>query len=150
MRASRLSHTVPWGLVLSVLSIPCTACWDAETSLRSARRPNQAPLGAIDGPNDAATVPTSFNVTGWAGDDRGILVIRVLVDGKLAAIASFVAERPDVTKVHPQLRHGTDRHGWEATVEAGEPGSHEVRVEAVDSDGVTSDLGARQITVGAR
>lgn len=132
------------------LSIRCNASRDASPSLRSARGPNQAPLGVIDRPTDGATVPTSFNVTGWAGDDRGILMVRVLVDGKLAGIASFVAERPDVTRVHPHLRHGTDRHGWEAIVEAGEPGAHALRVEAVDSDGVTSELGRRRITVAAR
>ena len=133
-----------------MLSIRCNASWDAEGSLRSARGPNQAPLGVIDRPNEGATVSTSFDVTGWAGDDRGILMIRVLVDGKLAGIASFVAERPDVTKAYPHFRHGTDRHGWEAIVDTAEPGSHAVCVEAVDSDGVTSELGRRHIIVQAR
>jgi hypothetical protein len=103
----------------------------------------------MERPIDGATERPSFKVIGWAGDDKGIRAVNVFVDGKLAAVASFVWDRPDVTKVYPHLRHGNDRHGWETTVETGTPGVHTVRVEAVDTDGVTSDLGTRTVTVAA-
>jgi hypothetical protein len=136
--------------VIPFLSWVSCGCVD-RASLTDARRgANQPPLGTIERPIDGATVPPSFTVIGWAGDDRGVRAVRVLVDGKLAAVASFAWERPDVTKVYPHVRHGTDRHGWETTVEAGAPGVHTVRVEAMDTDGATRDLGTRTVTVAAR
>jgi hypothetical protein len=113
----------------------------------STQRPNQPPRGVIDEPRDGAMAPPTFRVRGWAGDDRGIKAIRVLVDGELAAIASFTWERPDVSKVFPHFRHGNDRHGWETTVDGTSPGLRAIHVEAVDTDGVTSDLGTVGITV---
>jgi hypothetical protein len=92
----------------------------------------------------------TFRVRGWAGDDRGIRAIRVLVDGELAAMAAFTWERPDVSAVYPHFRHGNDRHGWETTVDGASPGLRAVRVEAVDTDGVTSDLGTVRVTVSVR
>lgn len=132
--------------LIPALSLGLCACMN-QASLTTARDANQPPLGVIDRPIEGATEQPSFKVTGWAGDDRGIRAVRVLVDGKLAAVASFVWERPDVTKVYPHFRHGTDRHGWETTVDTGVPGVHTVRVEAVDTEGVTSDLGTRTVTV---
>ena len=121
-----------------------------QASLTAGRGENQPPLGTIERPIDGATEQPSFKVIGWAGDEKGIRAVRVLVDGKLAAVASFVWERPDVTKVYPHFRHGTDRHGWETTVEIAVPGLHTVRVEAVDTEGATTDLGTRTVTVVAR
>ena len=111
---------------------------------------NQPPLGAIERPRDCATEQPSFKVMGWAGDDRGIRAVHVLVDGKLAAVANFVSERPDVTRAYPHFRHGTDRHGWEATVVIRTPHIHSIHVEAVDVNASTVDLGTRRVLVVAQ
>ena len=123
---------------------------DGPDNRDTAHPENQAPLGAIDEPREGPVPSTSFKVRGWAGDDRGIRAVRVFIDGELIALAGFAWSRPDVTKAYPFLSHGTDRLGYEATVDALAPGVHAVRVELVDSDGVTSDLGTRRITVGDR
>jgi hypothetical protein len=135
--------------LISALSLGLYGCSDHASVTDARGGANQPPLGTIERLIDGETERPSFKVTGWAGDDKGIRAVNVLVDGKLAAVASFVWERPDVTKVYPHFRHGTDRHGWETTVETGVPGLHSVRVEAVDTDGVTSDLGTRTVTVTA-
>jgi hypothetical protein len=100
----------------------------------------------IEEPRDGETALPLFKITGWAGDDRGIQAVRVFLDGELIALAEFAWDRPDVSMVYPHLRHGTDRHGWETTVETA-AGSHVLRVEAVDVDGSTSALGTRRIAV---
>jgi hypothetical protein len=100
----------------------------------------------IDEPREGTTVQPSFKVIGWAGDDRGIRAVRVFVDGALIGFADFVWERPDVSAVYPQFRHGTGRHGWEKTAEIA-PGPHTVRVDAIDIDGAVSDLGTRRLVV---
>jgi hypothetical protein len=122
---------------------------DGPDNRDTARPENLAPLGVIDEPREGP-MPSTFKVTGWAGDDRGIRAVRVYVDGELTALASFARDRPDVTAAYPRFRHGTDRLGYEATVESISPGPHVVRVEAVDSDGVTTDLGTRRISVAVR
>jgi N-acetylmuramoyl-L-alanine amidase len=116
----------------------------------STQTPNQPPRGVIDEPRDGTMAPPTFRVRGWAGDDRGIKAIRVLVDGELAAMASFTWERPDVSNVFPHFRHGNDRHGWETTVDGTSLGLHAIQVEAIDTDGVASDLGTVWITVLVR
>ena len=111
------------------------------------RYENQPPLGMIEEPREGATALPSFKIKGWAGDDRGIRAVRVFLDGELIALAEFAWDRPDVSMIYPHFRHGTDRHGWETTVETA-AGSHVLRVEAVDIDGSTSALGTRRIAVG--
>jgi hypothetical protein len=108
---------------------------------------NDPPRGVVELPADGVVESPPLRVAGWAGDDRGIVAVRVLVDGRLASIARFVALRPDVTKAFPALRHGTDRHGWEALVNVAEGISHTVRVEAIDTNGTMSVLGSRHVTV---
>ena len=107
---------------------------------------NQAPLGMMEAPRNGTVTLRSFTVTGWAGDDRGIRAVRVFVDGELIGLADFVWDRPDVSAVYPQFRHGTDRHGWEKTVEIA-PGPHTVRVDVLDIEGAVSDLGTRRLVV---
>ena len=100
----------------------------------------------MEEPRDGASASPSFLVKGWAGDDRGIRAVRVFVDGELIGLADFAWDRPDVSAVYPQFKHGTDRHGWEKTVEIA-PGPHTVRVDAVDIDGAVSELGTRRLIV---
>jgi hypothetical protein len=134
--------------VLVMILLPLCACFDGEPPRNVAA--DEPPRGVIELPTDGAIEPASFRISGWAGDDHGIRAVRVLVDGRLAAMASFVAQRPDVTKVFPRFRHGTDRHGWEALVEIAAPGVHTLQVEAVDTNGMTSDLGSRHVTIAER
>ena len=128
----------------------CGACAD----LRDGRPPisgkNQPPLGVIEAPSEGGSVSPTFVVKGWAGDDRGIRAVRVLIDGELTALASFAWTRPDVTQAYPHFKHGTDRLGFEATVTAAVPGLHVVGVELVDSNGVAVDLGVRRVNVHPR
>ena len=103
----------------------------------------------IEEPREGTTALPSFIATGWAADDRGIRAVRVFLDGELVALAEFARDRPDVSTVYPNVRHGTDRHGWEVTVVT-TPGTHVLHAEAVDIDGVTSDLGTRRLVVSDR
>jgi hypothetical protein len=150
VRAKSLSHANLLELLFTALALSCTACIDSSDSVRITNGPNQSPLGVIDEPRDGATVQSSFRVRGWAGDDRGIRGVRVFIDGDLAAVAAFTWDRPDVTNVHPHFRHGNDRHGWETIVDSVVPGPHAVHVEAIDTDGATSDLGTVRVIVDAR
>ena len=108
---------------------------------------NQPPLGVIESPPEGGSVSPTFVVRGWAGDDRGIRAVRILIDGELTTLANFAWARPDVTQAYPHFRHGTDRLGFEATVSAALPGLHVVGVELVDSNDVPVDLGVRHINV---
>lgn len=107
------------------------------------------PMGHIDEPLRDATVVSDLRVSGWAGDSRGIREVRVLVDGKVAAVTALTWDRPDVSAIYPEFRHGSDRHGWRANVEVPAPGVHRLSVEAVNLNGVSGELGARVITVPA-
>ena len=107
---------------------------------------NKAPVGVIDMPADGAS-GSSFIVSGWAADDRGIREVRVSVDGQPVAMAAFDQERPDVTRVFPQYRHGNDRHGWKTVIEVTQPGERTIRIDAVDTDGAITLLGVRRVSV---
>ena len=103
----------------------------------------------MDQPREGSTKEARFKVEGWAGDDVGIRAVRVLLDDQPVALASFIFDRPDVTAVYPELRHGTDRHGYEAVVDEAPPGPHTVSVEAVDTDGATTKLGTSRVLIVA-
>jgi hypothetical protein len=135
------------GAAVAALCLGCTDRRDAQTAIAAG---NQAPLGAIEEPADGQRVGLTFKVVGWAGDDRGIRMIRVSIDGRLAAVGSFTLNRPDVTKAYAHLRHGTDRHGWETTIDMSAPGSYALSVQAVDTDGISTELGVHRVNVSAR
>jgi hypothetical protein len=145
---TRSSPCPPCHLV--VLSVLLSGCTGQGVPRDAPDGANQPPLGTIERPLDYATQPPSFKVMGWAGDDTGIRAVRVFVDDELAAVAHFLWERPDVTRAYPHFRHGTDRHGWEATVVIGTPGIHSIHVEAVDVNASTVDLGTRRVLVVAQ
>lgn len=146
MSGVRLSHVLRAAPFLSILVVASLGCSDRRDHRYTTRGENRAPLGAIEAPGEGSTARPSFAVTGWAGDDRGISLVRVFLDGELVALAEFARDRPDVSSVYPHVRHGTDRHGWEASIVT-LPGTHAVRVEVVDIDGTTSDLGTRRLIV---
>jgi hypothetical protein len=141
----RLFHARTSGVLLAVLAAAGAGCAQGRGA-HAIRGENPPPLGVIEEPREGATALPSFKITGWAGDDRGIRAIRVFLDGELIALAEFAWERPDVSMIYPHFKHGTDRHGWQTTIEAA-AGSHVVHVEAVDIDGSTSALGTRRIAV---
>ena len=87
---------------------------------------------------------------GWALDDDGVAEVRVFVDGKYVASLAAQESRADVSAVHPQYAKPGDRYGWLGTVTLpGElaSGEHAVLVQAVDSEGLTRDLGVVSIAL---
>jgi hypothetical protein len=145
LRTRRLSHGRA-ALLLASLAVGAGACIGPRDSRHALSGQDQPPLGVVDEPREGATARSSFRVSGWAGDDRGLSAVRVFLDGHLVALGAFSRERPDVSTVYPQFRHGTDRHGWETIVET-VAGPHTIRVEAVDIAGATTDLGTRTLVV---
>src|SRR3954463_15171126 len=112
-RAMRLHHA----RALCLLAMLASSCARSDGDRIGAPSPTHIPpLGVIELPPDSAITGNDVKLTGWAGDDVGVRLVRVLVDGNVVALAAFTVDRPDVTKVYPQLRHGTDRYGYEATV----------------------------------
>ena len=150
MFALQVFHAHRAATSLAIIVAMCAGCTNQRGGSHTLPGENQAPLAVIEEPRDGTASSPTFRVTGWAGDDRGIRAVRVFLDGELVALASFAWDRPDVTKVYPHLKHGTNRLGYEATVDAALPGPHVVRVEAVDSDGLTTDCGTRRVIVAAR
>ena len=146
----RLCHALLWGLAATATAIGSAGCEERRDLRAVARGPNQVPLGVIEVPAEGQAIPPSVTIRGWAADDRGVRSIMVLVDGVPSALAGLTWARPDVTQVYPLLKHGTDRHGWEAVVDIHAAGPHTVSAIAVDSDGVSSVLGQRQVIVSAR
>jgi Bacterial Ig domain len=140
--AVRLCH-VPVSLLMVCAAVAACATPEAQPTAHSE---NRVPLGVIDTPLDGVRVAQPIVVRGWAGDDRGIRSVRVFVDGDLVGMAEFAWERPDVSAVYPELRHGTDRHGWEKRIDIVQ-GPHTLRVDVVDIDGAVSVLGQRRVTV---
>jgi hypothetical protein len=132
-------------LLIAALTWAAAGCADAPPAdgTPAAKAP---PRGVVEDPPEGQS-DNKIRVTGWAGDDVGIRLVRVSIDGHLVALADFVVERPDVTRVYPQLRHGTDRYGYETVVDNIPPGGHVVTVEAVDTDGLSTALGQRHIQV---
>jgi Bacterial Ig domain len=147
VRATRLSHVLPASLILAACSLGCARGADGVSATGLARVPNHIPMGVIEAPLDGATASGSLKIAGWAADDFGVRSIQVHVDGELVAIVGLSVQRPDVSTAYPHFRHGTDRHGWEASVERLSSGRHTIRVEAVDSNGAIADLGTRQVVV---
>jgi hypothetical protein len=108
---------------------------------------NQLPFGHVDTPPASAVVPPTFPVGGWAMDDEGIEAIRIYVDGKFKASSRLTVDRADVSKAFATYAHQTDRHGFNATVTIGAPGTHKLLVQAVDVKGATRDIGQVDIVV---
>ena len=108
---------------------------------------NALPFGYVDTPPAKAVVPTTFAVGGWAMDDEGIEVVRIYVDGKYKASTRLTTDRADVSKAFPAYAHSSNKHGWNATLTIGTPGTHTLLVQAVDVKGATRDLGEVAIVV---
>jgi SAM-dependent methyltransferase len=120
----------------------------AASTDRPAPQPDkERPMGHIDSPPRHISAVGPLSVSGWAGDERGIREVRVLLDGRIVAVTAVTIERPDVSAVFPTFRHGHDRHGWSAILQLEEPGPHSMSVQAENVDGITADLGVRIITV---
>jgi hypothetical protein len=116
----------------------------AAPAARVAPRPDR-PLGNVDEPLRDVVISGRLQLSGWAGDCRGIREVRVLLDSQLIAVSALNWDRPDVSTTYPEFCHGTDRHGWRLGLELSEPGIHRVSVEAVNIDGVSAEIGARVV-----
>ena len=88
-----------------------------------------------------------LKVSGWAADKRGIREVRVLLDGEIVARTTPTSDRPDVSATYPAFRQGHDRHGWSVLVDLAAPGRHRLSAQAENSEGRSSELGARIVTV---
>jgi SAM-dependent methyltransferase len=107
------------------------------------------PMGHIDEPLRDVTTVRRLRLSGWAGDNRGIREVRVVMDGEIVAVSALNWDRPDVSATYPEFRHGSDCHGWRISVELQVPGTHRLSVHAINLDGVSAELGARVVTVPA-
>ena len=105
------------------------------------------PMGNIDEPLRDVTTVGPLRLSGWAGDNRGIREVRVLMDGQVVAVSALNWDRPDVSATYPEFRHGSERHGWRISVELHVPGAHRLSILAINLDGVSAELGARVVTV---
>ena len=105
------------------------------------------PMGHVDFPSSDMTAVGLLNVSGWAADKRGIREIRVLLDGRIVGRTTPTAERPDVSATYPAFSQGHDRHGWSVLVDLAAPGEHRLSAQAENSEGRSSELGARIVTV---
>lgn len=109
---------------------------------------NELPFGAVDLPAAGAVVsPGPIVVGGWAMDDGGVSVVRVYVNRRFAVETRLEVPRPDLIKVFPAYLHGTEFHGWNATVTLPSPGPYEILAQAIDRTGATRDLGVVSVTV---
>ena len=81
---------------------------------------------------------------GWL-DDRGS---RGANFSMASSGTTLNVRRPDVTPRTSRYGHGHTRHGWNVRVDLGpNPGMRTLRVEAVDDDGATRDIGIFVLTV---
>jgi SAM-dependent methyltransferase len=107
------------------------------------------PLGNVDVPGADVVAARTLDVSGWAGDTAGIREVRIVLDGVIVAVVELSLERPDVSAVYPQFRHGHDRHGWRVEIPLHHAGRQMLSVEAVNEWGVAADIGSRLVTVTA-
>ncbi|MDY1004985.1 hypothetical protein [Curtobacterium sp. CFBP9011] len=98
------------------------------------------------GSYDAVTASyNTVTVAGWALDTTTTASTRIRVTvGSTSSTASATGNRPDVAAAYPK---SGAKHGFTATV-AASPGSQQVCVSALSSNGKTSaDLGCKSVTV---
>ena len=107
------------------------------------------PMGHVDSPLRDLDAIGPLKISGWAADERGIREIRVLLNGEVVARTTPTAERPDVSAAYPSFRQGHDRHGWAALIDLAIPGQYVLSAEAENTEGRSSQLGTRVVTVPA-
>jgi hypothetical protein len=87
---------------------------------------------------------------GWAIDDDAVVVVRIFVDSRYVTSFPVDEKRPDVAKAYPGYAAKGDGFGWHGTLELPatvSAGDHRLLVQAVDSHGLTRDIGVVSIVV---
>ncbi len=106
-------------------------------------------LAFLDAPGPSARVGSSFDVTGWAFKDGvGLREVEVLLDGHVAASASYGAAKPDVAgfwKISSDPNQ--PRVGFHARVAGVAPGVHWLGLRLHGADGSIEDWSEQPITV---
>lgn len=107
----------------------------------------ELPMGGVDEPKPNAKVPRTFEVVGWAMDDRGVREIRVFVDRAFNTLLVGRSDRADVLRLYPAWAAANPLPGWSGSITL-TPGPHSLIFQAVDTDGLTRVLGIVAVTVG--
>ena len=135
-----IARTLPLSSIVLLLACACTRTSPDPT--------NELPSGAVDTPQPNTVVKPHVVVGGWALDDRRVRAVRIFVDGRFNTETTLNVQRPDATPRTSRYGHGHTRHGWNVRVDLGpNPGMRTIRVEVVDDDGATRDIGNFALTV---
>jgi len=106
-------------------------------------------LAFLDTPAASSTVGASFEVAGWAFKDGvGLNRVEVLLDGRVVALASYGAAKPDVAGF---WKVSTDpnqpRVGFHARVSGATRGTHWLGLRLHGADGSVEDWAEQRIEV---
>ncbi|MDQ1350026.1 MAG: hypothetical protein QG657_327 [Acidobacteriota bacterium] len=116
---------------------------------------NQAPTGDFSTPLDGATVVGSVAVTGWAVDDTGVSSVKIYYEngtglGYIGDAVFVDGARPDIQAAYPTYP-GSYKAGWGYMLLTNflpnGDGVYKLHAIASDSEGKTTDLGTKTITV---
>ncbi len=109
-----------------------------------------APFGVLDTPGADQVVSGPLPVAGWVLDNKGVDVVRVLVDGVEAASGPPNTSRPDVCAMYPGYAM-CDQVGYSFVLDGAglAPCAHLIEVEAVDTDGNARVIARRRIYAGS-
>ena len=116
---------------------------------------NQAPTGDFSTPLDGSTVVGSVAVTGWAVDDTGVSSVKIYYENgdSLGYIGDAVfvdGARPDIQAAYPTYPCSYQA-GWGYMLLTNflpnGDGAYKLHAIASDSEGKTTDLGTKTITV---
>ena len=116
---------------------------------------NQAPIGDFSTPLDGSTVGSSVAVTGWAVDDTGVNSVKIYYENvnNLYYIGDAVfvdGARSDIQQAYPTYP-GSYKAGWGYMLLTNflpnGDSTYKLHAIAADSEGKTTDLGAKTIIV---
>ncbi|MCX6580173.1 MAG: Ig-like domain-containing protein [Candidatus Aminicenantes bacterium] len=116
---------------------------------------NQAPIGDFATPTDGSTVGSSVAVTGWAVDDIGVDSVKIYYEngaglGYIGDAVFVDGARPDIQAAYPTYP-GSYKAGWGYMLLTNflpnGDGEYKLHAIASDSEGKTTDLGTKTITV---
>lgn len=106
-------------------------------------------LAFLDVPGASATVGPAFDVAGWAFKDGvGLASVEILLDGRVAALATYGVSKPDVAgfwKISSDPNQ--PRVGFHARITGASPGNHWLGLRLHGADGSVEDWSEQRITV---
>jgi len=116
---------------------------------------NKAPIGDFSTPLDGSTVGSSVAVTGWAVDDTGVNSVKIYYEngtglGYIGDAVFVDGARADIEAAYPTYP-GSYKAGWGYMLLTNflpnGDGEYKLHAIAADSEGKTTDLGTKTITV---